>query len=402
MTYKKYLSYLNDLGLSSKTAYDYKDKTANIHNEIERMLVRSVMMFDWHNLPDTIPKDQLEMMLQTQGYAIIGQYENDLYAFYGSLGGVPNEYYQPTKAIVSNPYLNLNKEFTIGEDCVLIKNDVMCQGLLPLYSKYATFEIETDISMIMALVNLRVQAYISASDNNAIKSAQKMIDDLFNGELSVIADDVMLQSLKINPVNKYQDLTDIKEVQQYFKGQLFNEIGLATNYNLKKERITQAEVELNTDNLYPFVDNMYERRKEGIEDVYNMFGADWSVEFSSSWDYRIYNGEPITTKGDDTENDNTDDNIGRDSDNIVNIVDVPVTGDNTGIDEQPNESRQEIQDNNDDGNTISDNDGGTVIDNSDTDIADISQSDDPITETEIQVVEIIEELREENNDDKIK
>lgn len=254
----------------------------------------------------------------------------------------------------------------------------------------------------MALVNLRVQAYISASDNNAIKSAQKMIDDLFNGELSVIADDVMLQSLKINPVNKYQDLTDIKEVQQYFKGQLFNEIGLATNYNLKKERITQAEVELNTDNLYPFVDNMYERRKEGIEDVYNMFGADWSVEFSSSWDYRIYNGEPITTKGDDTENDNTDDNIGRDSDNIVNIVDVPVTGDNTGIDEQPNESRQEIQDNNDDGNTISDNDGGTVIDNSDTDIADISQSDDPITETEIQVVEIIEELREENNDDKIK
>lgn len=402
MTYKKYLSYLNDLGLSSKTAYDYKDKITNVHNEIERMLSRSIMMFDWHNLPDTIPKEQLELMLQTQGYAIIAQNGNDLYAFYGSLGGVPNEYYQPTKAIVNNPYLNLNKEFTIGEDCALIKNDVMCQGLLPLYSKYATFESETDISMIMALVNLRVQAYISASDNNAIKSAQKMIDDLFNGELSVIADDVMLQSLKINPVNKYQDLTDIKEVQQYFRGQLYNEIGLATNYNLKKERITQAEVELNTDNLYPFVDNMYERRKEGIESVYDLFGASWEVEFSSSWDYRIYNGEPITTKGDDTKNDNTNDNIGDDSDNTIDFVDILTTKDDTGIIEQSNENGTEVQDTIDNSVNVPNIDDDNINSDLNTDYTDLLQSNDPITETEIQVVELIEELREEKDDDKVK
>lgn len=402
MTYKKYLSYLNDLGLSSKTAYDYKDKITNVHNEIERMLSRSIMMFDWHNLPDTIPKEQLELMLQTQGYAIIAQNDNDLYAFYGSLGGVPNEYYQPTKAIVNNPYLNLNKEFTIGEDCALIKNDVMCQGLLPLYSKYATFESETDISMIMALVNLRVQAYISASDNNAIKSAQKMIDDLFNGELSVIADDVMLQSLKINPVNKYQDLTDIKEVQQYFRGQLYNEIGLATNYNLKKERITQAEVELNTDNLYPFVDNMYERRKEGIESVYDLFGASWEVEFSSSWDYRIYNGEPITTKGDDINNDNTDDNIGSDSDNTIDFVDILATKDDTGIIEQSNESGTEVQNTIDNSVNVPNIDDDNINSDLNTDYTDLLQSNDPITETEIQVVELIEELREEKDDDKAK
>lgn len=402
MTYKKYLNYLNDLGLSSKTAYDYKDKITNVHNEIERMLSRSIMMFDWHNLPDTIPKEQLELMLQTQGYAIIAQNDNDLYAFYGSLGGVPNEYYQPTKAIVNNPYLNLNKEFTIGEDCALIKNDVMCQGLLPLYSKYATFESETDISMIMALVNLRVQAYISASDNNAIKSAQKMIDDLFNGELSVIADDVMLQSLKINPVNKYQDLTDIKEVQQYFRGQLYNEIGLATNYNLKKERITQAEVELNTDNLYPFVDNMYERRKEGIESVYDLFGASWEVEFSSSWDYRIYNGEPITTKGDDTENDNTNDNIGGDSDNTIDFVDILATKDDTGIIEQSDESGTEVQNTIDNSVNVPNIDDDNINSDLNTDYTDLLQSNDPITETEIQVVELIEELREEKDDDKAK
>lgn len=400
MTYKKYLQYLNDLGLSQKANYDYKDKTRNVNNEIERMLIRSIMMFQWHNLPDTIPQEQLELMLQTQGYAIIGQDNGKLYAFYGSLGGVPNEYYQPTKAIVSNPYLNLNKEFTIGEDCALIKNDVMLQGLLPLYSKYATFESETDISLLMALVNLRVQAYISASDDRAIQSAKTFIDNLYKGDLSVIADDPMLQSLSINTVNKYQDLVQIKEVQQYIRGQLYNEIGLATNYNLKKERVTQAEVELNTDNLYPFVDNMYERRKEGIESVYDLFGASWEVEFSSSWDYRLYNGEPITTK-EDKENDDNINGFGNNSGDLDDIVDLPVTADNTGSETKSDESGAEIQDNIDDSDTLSDDDINPVDNNPDTDNPDILSDDDPITETEMKVVELIEDLREDNSDDKI-
>lgn len=400
MTYKKYLQYLNDLGLSQKADYDYKDKTRNVNNEIERMLTRSIMMFQWHNLPDTIPQDQLELMLQTQGYAIIGQDNGKLYAFYGSLGGVPNEYYQPTKAIVSNPYLNLNKEFTIGEDCALIKNDVMLQGLLPLYSKYATFESETDISLLMALVNLRVQAYISASDDRAIQSAKTFIDNLYKGDLSVIADDPMLQSLSINTVNKYQDLVQIKEVQQYIRGQLYNEIGLATNYNLKKERVTQAEVELNTDNLYPFVDNMYERRKEGIESVYDLFGASWEVEFSSSWDYRLYNGEPITTK-EDKENDDNINGFGNNSGDLDDIVDLPVTADNTGSETKSDESGAEIQDNIDDSITLSDDDINPVDNNTDTDNPNILSDDDPITETEMKVVELIEDLREDNSDDKI-
>ena len=43
-----------------------------------------------------------------------------LFVFYGGLGGMPNEYYQPTQAIVTNPYL---KFFDVLKLDDYIKND---------------------------------------------------------------------------------------------------------------------------------------------------------------------------------------------------------------------------------------------------------------------------------------
>lgn len=299
---------MRDLGLDYVADYNYKNKSLNIIQEMERLLNRSCVMFEWHNLPDTIPQEQLELMLQSQGYAIIGYADdNRLYAFYGSLGGMEDEYYRPTEAIVSVPYLQFNKIFKIGSDCVVIKNDLNTQGLLPLYSKYATFLSETDISIMMELVNLRVQTHIVASDNRAIESAEKYLEGLENGNMGVIADTQMFENVKIYDKQRVSNIDKLKDLRQYITGSMYNEIGLATNYNLKKERITQAEVELNTDSLYPMIDNMYERRKEGIRAVNDMFGVSWDIEYNSSWDYRIYNGEQITTKGDD--NDITDNEV---------------------------------------------------------------------------------------------
>lgn len=418
MSYNRYLKYMNELGLTEKTLYDYKNKTVNVNTETERMLNRSIMMFQWHGLPETIPSEMLEQILQTQGYAIIGQYDGKLYAFYGSLGGELDEYYRPTQAIVNNPYLKLNKVWEIDTDCVVIRNDLMCQGLLPLYNKFNTFQIESDISLMLALVNLRVQAYISASDDKAIQSAQKMIDNLYDGELSVIADDVMLQSLKISPIAKYQDLNNIKELKQYLTGQLYNEIGLATNYNLKKERVTQAEVELNTDNLYPFVDNMYDRRKEGIEQIYNLFGASWDIEYNSSWDYRLYNGEPMTTKGDNENDDITNNNVG-DSGDIISDINMEFASDDKGNDTITNDNTEKVESAIVNSDNVSDIDDSVINDNIDTNDTDILSDDndktlnelpdDVLIDTEKNIVElandiadVIIEMKESENNDKIK
>lgn len=412
MGHKSFLSYMGELGLRGVTEYDYKDKSVNINLEIERMLERSLMMYQWHNLPETIPQRQLELILQSQGYAIIGEINGGIYACYGGLGGLLDEYNRPTKAIVSIPYFNFNAEWEIDKECIVIKNDTLLQGMLPLYSKYTTILNEIDITLIMALVNMRVQAYISASDDKSIESAKEFLRKLKEGELGVIADSKMFDSLKINEVSYNQDIYKLREVSQYIRGQLFNEIGLATNYNLKKERITQAEIELNTDNLYPFIDNMYSERLEGIKRVNDFFGSDWGVEFNSSWDYRVYNGEPITTKpdlddlggvqedltgdienntlnenqedlegvqdvlGGDSDNVILDDNNGIDSDNIDNNIGETVTGDDNGVDVSMADNEKEtVSVDSFDNSDISDYDNDNINSDTDTVIPDNKEPD---------------------------
>lgn len=286
----KYFSFL-----PYSNGYNYQDKERNVNNYVKYMVNRSLAMFKYHGLPDTIPCEELEKMLQCGGLAVWYKHNEDLYVFNANLGGEGDVYNRPTKAIISNPYLKLNKECTIDEDCVLMLNDSLAMGLIPMYQKYCTIINETDITMILATVNKRIQMLLSANDDNTVASAKQFIKDIENGKLGVIAESKLFDSLKTNAVatSSQNNLQEVWELQQYLKANMYNEIGLNANWNNKREKLNSSEVEMNIDNLYPLVDNMLDSRRKALEKVNEMFGTNITVEFNSSWDYRVFNGESI-------------------------------------------------------------------------------------------------------------
>lgn len=281
MTNKTYLKYLRENRL-----FDFANKGDNIDQMILYMFARTQSMFTWSGLPETIPCYMLEMYLQINGYAGICKVDGDLYAFYGGLGGEPDAYYQPTILTVANPYLQLNKEFKIGEDCVVVRNDVFYQGLTPLFNKYASQLAENELSMYMATINTRIQSAISAGDDSTRESAQKFIDDLIKGKLGVIADNPFLESLKTLPLSTSANtnvLGDLIEQEQYLKASWYNEIGLNANYNMKREALNSAESTINNDILFPLIDEMLKQRQMACEQINALFGTEISVELNSSW-----------------------------------------------------------------------------------------------------------------------
>ena len=311
-----------------KECYDFLNKRKNIDTYILNTLCKTQSMFKYHNLPETIPEKILEKFLQKNGFTCFAKYADDLYIFYGGLGGKPNVYNLPTICTVSNPALNFSADLEIDKDCVIVENDSYKMGLIPVIEKYSAMLVENDISTFLATVNTRITTIFAGGDDNTKNSAEEYLRNIFAGKLGVIADNTFLNSLSINPASRTKDnaITDLNTQNQYLKACLLNDIGLNANTQLKKERLLTAEVESNSDSLYPFIDDMLECRRIGVDKVNKMFGTSIEVELNSSWDYRLYNGMSIHNTVEeidleDIENESNDkENDGENADS--NVIDV--------------------------------------------------------------------------------
>lgn len=275
--------------------YDYTNKELNIKNYTTYDLNRSVTMFKYSNLPDTIPEYNLEYILQTKGYAFITEIDDNLYALSGSLGGKVDVYGECTNITINNTGLNFNKTLDVNTDGVLIRNDFLKIGLLPLLERYNTQLVESDITIVMSSINNRLQTLISANDNRTLESAKEFLKALQNGKLGVIAEQQLFDSLKTFSTKQTNtNFKDLIELHQFIKASKYNEIGLSSIINMKKERLNVAEVESNTATLYPYVDNMLQCRKQALEKINSKYGLNIDIDFASSWNDRVNNDDEVS------------------------------------------------------------------------------------------------------------
>ena len=297
-------------------------KDIALNDFIDNMLIKCNQMFVYKNLPDTIPKRVLERFLQENGYCIFTKENDKFIVLLGSLGGEMNEYYEYTKCIVSNPYLKLNKEYTIDNDCVLIRNDSKMKGLIPLLEKYGVLCGDCEVSINMLTNNLRTQFFISACDDKTRQNADLFIKKLVDGELSVIGENQFLEGVKVHNVSSQANyIQQFIELNQYLKASAFNEIGLDANFNMKRERLTVNEVELNTSILIPLADNMLEERKNAIDLINKKYGLNIEVDLSSVWKMQKEEVDKAT-ETQDTDTDNETETQDTDTDNETETQDT--------------------------------------------------------------------------------
>lgn len=342
-------------------AYNHLDKTKNISLENEITYNKTMAMFKYHNLPNTIPCYELENLLQKNGFACVAQVEGSLYAFDGGLGGEPDVYYRPTICTVANPALKLTRDFEIDKDCVIMKNDSNMVGLSHTIAKYNTLLAENEITMLIALINSRMNIIFSGADSATKASAEQYLNMIVQGKLGVISDNAFLESLKIQigSTTRNNVFEDLIRLNQYLKAGLNNAIGLNSNSAMKKERLITAEIDVNNTALYPLIDDMLECRRTAIEKINTMFETDISVELNSSWDYRDLNGMSIHNteseislediqqennegNGDDMNNENNTDNDSNSSnlDNVDNTSNVDNNDNEANVLDKDNASNE--------------------------------------------------------------
>lgn len=272
--------------LHQKVNHDPRDKDRAAYYHVGYMLDRTQQMFTYDGLPDTIPARMLELYLQINGHLAFARHDGGLYVYTGGLGGEPDVYYQPTIYTIANPAQNWSANLAIGQECVVMRNDSLYLGLIPLFRRYAHALAENELSLWVSDINSRMISLISASDDRTIESARKYLEDVEKGKLGVIAENAFLEGLKAQPLTASGRpvLMDLMEYEQYLKSGWYNDIGLDSNYNMKRERLNTAEVEMNNDSLAPLVDDMLHCREEGLKAANALFGTEMTVRLASAWE----------------------------------------------------------------------------------------------------------------------
>ena len=262
-----------------------KDKDTSVNSYIDRGLAMCQSMFVWDGLPDSIPQKEIERLLQVGGNCFVTEVDGTLYALQGAKGGEPDVYDRPTIYTVTNVALQLNRNYDIQKDGVLVENDSNGISLLPILGKYAVLMTDAQISLNTASILSRITMLISASDDKTKASAELFLQKILNGDFSIIGESAFLKGVQLQtaPTSNTNYITQLIELVQYYRASMCNDLGLNANYNMKRERLNMGETSMNIDLLLPYVDDMLRERQTAAKKINEMYGTTVTVELNSSW-----------------------------------------------------------------------------------------------------------------------
>lgn len=297
------------------------DKTQLTNYYYKMLLNRVINMFTWENLPETIDEQIMNFWLFVTGRVVFTEFNEKLYALNGNYGGYPNEYYLPTEFVIANPILG-SKIVKLDVDGVAMFNSdtdkyptqTMTGGLYPILTLTANMLADCVVTISSALKNGRVQTAFLCKDDNVKTAGEKVLTKLYNGDPTIMIDDTILNC--ITPI-KMADNTSVAtilqqtiETYQFWLANFYNSIGVNANFNMKRERLNTAEVNINDSALFVNVINMLNNRQQAIDKINAMFGTNISVEISEEWKDLVETEETPTEEEptEEEEKDNAEDN----------------------------------------------------------------------------------------------
>ena len=261
---------------------------------ILRLLYR-VIVFE--NIPETVSETFLKLVLYTQGKVcflkgdVIEESGSELLALNCSRADTPNVYYIPRKVLVTNPRLKKQYNITPGDDCEILylsEADKYCLsqvngGLYSLIERTATMLADNDISINISQKNTRLTNLVSGDTQNTVDSIKAVIMAMYEGDPTIVVKSSLIDKLQGIPIlnNTGQNhLVELIEVQQYILSHFYEQIGIQTHDQMKKERLVTAEINDNIELCFLNIDDMLVSVKEGLQRVNDMFGTNISARLN--------------------------------------------------------------------------------------------------------------------------
>ena len=250
---------------------------------------RTISNIDIQNMPDNWrgdAKSYIYYVLFSRGFGAVAK--NDKYGLFFqhcTLSGI-GFYYQPTKAIITNPLLTTSEEYEIGKDCEIVKLTPDYQGVFDIIDNYARKLALLETSIDVNLINSKTPYILGGKTKGAIQALKKITDKMNNGYSSIYFDSRIANTNKDDEVFIHLDLFDknkyiVSDLLEDFRTLINNfdaEIGIKNVNYEKKERLLSDEVNANNGDSIARCILWVETLNNSFEKVNAMFGTNLKAE----------------------------------------------------------------------------------------------------------------------------
>ena len=278
--------YIN-AGVSQHSPSTVHTKNTELQRFFSRYLLQKAMsVFKWE-LPETWDRDYFLYVLYGIGYVAV--LNTDKYGVIPQQCGLDgyNIFYQPKRALVTNPLLRGLKRLDIGTQCTLIKLQPDFGSVMDLVGFYADMMALSAETAGVNLVNSRLSYVFFGKNKNTAESQKKLFDKIASGEPATFVDtalyDVQSGSPSWIPFQQSVGqnyiagdvLSDLRKWEMMFD----TDVGIPNANTDKKERLISDEVNANNVEVTSKAELWLEQLKKSVDQTNNMFGLNISVDW---------------------------------------------------------------------------------------------------------------------------
>ena len=259
----------------------------HIHNTgVSRFFKRLLMLdaisiFKW-TLPEHWDADYFRFVTMGFGWSCI--FKTDVFGVipqFATLSGL-NVFYRPTRAIVTNPFINGARDLTINKNCVILKLSPDYKGVADIVDYYGDLLALTYESLSVNVLNSRLAYVIGVNSKAEAETFKALYDEIASGKPAVVRrESKNAQNLGKTFSDQWETLQqnlgqnfiapEMLDALNQIRDEFLTIIGIPNLSERKKERVNTIDSERNSFETKTKIDLWLEELKDGVERAVKMF-----------------------------------------------------------------------------------------------------------------------------------
>ena len=289
---------------------NYKIDLRTLNKHWRKLLYSRIQnLFEYEGLPEEINQSAFKLWLWVFGKVIFYKIKDKHLVQPFSYTDRLDWYYVPLHGRVVNPWLPSgfqNYEFTVDDEAIIwsttpdIYNFKEKSLVSDLVFKTAGQLAENDTSFYCVQRNSRLIAIFTAENDLEKVECNRILEKMYNGEADITMQEDLVSHISANPISENSQrgrITELIEFQQYILANFYHSFGINSNYNLKREQLNSAEIDVNKDVLRLNIEDMLRRREEGVSKINEKYGLDVRVSLNEEVYASLLQEEQNVTAG---------------------------------------------------------------------------------------------------------